>query len=436
MTRTQGIRIVVAALLSCLAATSRAQPPDARFTVAVIPDTQNYIDFHNQRAEGFPFDAREIFFGQMGYVERHLRVNGGAIAFVSAVGDVWQHSPDDKPDPQSAARGLRAVASPILEQAASPALKDQVLNVELPAAVAGYRMIAGKTPLSLVPGNHDYDSVWTDARFPPDPAAQIGAGRPSGLGVILVGGLDLWRRSFGSESQFFKGQRWYVSSFRQGADSAVVFAAGGRRFLHLGFEMQPDDATLAWAQGVIARFKGLPTIVTLHQYLKPDATRGADPMLQLSVAEPWRNDPQALWTKFISANDQIFLVLNGHEEGAARRVDLNRYGHKVYQLLSDYQERRQSFRDVAPGDPRTGHFPGVGDGWMRLMDFDLTPGREQVHVRTYSTHYHAEARDLPQYARWYKSLEHPEMTDDQFLDQDDFTIALDDFAKRFALAPR
>ncbi len=82
MTRTQGIRIVVAALLSCLAVAARAQSPDAHFTVAVIPDTQNYLDFHNQRAEGFPFDAREIFIDQMAYVERHLRANGGAIAFV------------------------------------------------------------------------------------------------------------------------------------------------------------------------------------------------------------------------------------------------------------------------------------------------------------------------------------------------------------------
>lgn len=426
-----------AALAAGLVAPAHAQPraPAPAFTVAVIPDTQNYIDFHNQRAGGFPFDAKEIFFGQMAYVARNLQANGGAIAFVSAVGDVWQHSPSDVPDPASAAAGLRSVPSPVLEAAASPKLKDQIERVELPAAIAGYRLIAGKVPFALVPGNHDYDAVWTDARYPPDPAAKIGAGRPSGLGILLLGGLDLWRQSFGSETSFFKGKPWYVSSFRHGADSAVLFDGGGRRFLHIGFEMQPDDAALAWAQGVIARFKGLPTIVTTHQYLKPDGTRGPDPMLQLSVAAPWHNDPERLWTKFIAANDQIFLVLNGHEEGAARRIDRNRFGHKVYQLLSDYQGRRQAFRDVAPGDARADHFPGIGDGWLRLMDFDLTPGREKVHVRTFSTYYQAEARDLPHYAEWYKAAEHPEMTEAQFLDQDDFTLDLDDFASRFPADP-
>ncbi len=432
-------RIILAAIaLGGLAGTapSRAKAPSepATFTIAVIPDTQNYVDFHNQRAAGFPFDAKDMFLGQMAYVARNLRSAGGTIAFVTAVGDVWQHSPGDVPDPASAARGLRSVPSPILAKAASPRYREPIADIELPAAIAGYRMIAGKVPFALVPGNHDYDAVWTDARFPPDPSAQIGPGRPSGLGILMLGGLDLWRQSFGNRTPFFRNQPWYVASFHDGADSAVVFTAAGRHFLHIGLEMQPDDTVLDWARGVIARFHGMPTIVTTHQYLKPDGTRGPDPMLQLSVAAPWHNDPEKLWTRFIARNDQIFLVLNGHEEGAARRIDVNRYGHKVYQLLSDYQERRQSFRDVAPGDPRDARFPGVGDGWMRLMDFDLTPGRETVHVRTYSTHYNAEAHDLPHYASWYKSVEHPGMSDEQFLDQDDFTLALDDFTARFPIS--
>ena len=66
------------------------------------------------------------------------------------------------------------------------------------------------------------------------------------------------------------------------------------------------------------------------------------------------------------------------------------------------------------------------------MDFDLTPGQEQIQVRTCSTYDHAEARDPPQYVLWYKGFENPDMTDGQFLDQNGFTISLDDFAKRFA----
>lgn len=439
MIRLRTAAMLVAASLATIlspAAGRAAGAGDARFTVAVIPDTQNYLDFRAQRAEGFPFDAKEIFFDQMAWVSRHLRTNGGTIDFVTSVGDVWQHSPGDVPDPEHAALGLKSVPSPVLEQAASPRFRDKILSVELPAAIAGYEMIAGKIPFALVPGNHDYDAVWTDSRYPPESAAKIGSGRPSGLGILHLGGFALWRQSFGSETPFFRNRPWYVSSFRHGADSAVIFVGAGRRFLHLGLEMQPDDAALDWARGVLARYPGVPTIVTIHQYLRPDGTRGADPMIRLSVAQPSHNDPEALWTKFIAANDQIFLVLNGHEEGAARRTDLNRAGHEVHQLLSDYQGRRQSFRDAVPGDPRTDRFPGIGDGWLRLLDFDLTPGAEAIHVRTYSTHYKAEARDLPGYARWYKATEHPDMTDAEFLDQDDFTIALQDFGTRFPVKRR
>jgi hypothetical protein len=431
-----GTRIAAIGMALLLAATAVAAPPAASptFTIAVIPDTQNYVDYRAQRAEGFPFDAREMFLDQMAYVARHLRANGGTIDFVTALGDVWQHLPSDVPDPEHAALGLKSVPSLVLAQAASPRFRDKIRSVEIPTALEGYRMIAGKVPFALVPGNHDYDALWTDARYPPDPAAKIGAGRPSGLGILHLGGLDLWRGAFGDATPFFRNKPWYVSSFRHGADSAVVFTAGGRRFLHFGFEMQPDDAALDWARKVLARYPGVPTIVTIHQYLKPDGTRGADAMIRLSLVQPAHNDPEALWTKFIAANDQIFLVLNGHEEGAARRVDLNAAGHEVHQLLSDYQGRRQTFRDVAPGDTRT--FPGIGDGWLRLMDFDLTPGQEHVHVRTYSTVYKAEARDLPDYAHWYKPGEHPDMTDREFLDQDDFTIALKDFDRRFPRTER
>lgn len=31
------------------------------FTVAMIPDTQNYVDYRHQKWSGFPFDATEQF---------------------------------------------------------------------------------------------------------------------------------------------------------------------------------------------------------------------------------------------------------------------------------------------------------------------------------------------------------------------------------------
>src|SRR3546814_14189838 len=64
------------------------QDPDA-FTIAVIPDTQNYIDFSHQREAGFPIDAKEIFFDQMAYIARNARTAGGDSVLATAVGPLW-----------------------------------------------------------------------------------------------------------------------------------------------------------------------------------------------------------------------------------------------------------------------------------------------------------------------------------------------------------
>jgi hypothetical protein len=57
-------------------------------------------------------------------------------------------------------------------------------------------------------------------------------------------------------------------------------------------------------------------------------------------------------------------------------------------------------------------------------------------VRTYSTYFKAYSSELPNYAAWYKPQEHPELSDADFLAEDEFTIELDDFVKRFGAAGR
>jgi hypothetical protein len=58
--------IVLAAWLALAACAATAA--DRQFTLAVIPDTQNYLDFSDQRASGLSFDAAEIFYEQMAYI--------------------------------------------------------------------------------------------------------------------------------------------------------------------------------------------------------------------------------------------------------------------------------------------------------------------------------------------------------------------------------
>lgn len=394
---------------------------DLRFTIAAIPDTQNYVDYTHQTAEGFKFDADKMFLTQMRYVADNLKANGGDIVFVTALGDVWQHQ--SKPiDPAHAARGFRRAANPILDSLFAPTTK--VTTVEIPTAREGYAMIAGKVPFSVVPGNHDYDAMWTDANHPPAAVFKD----ESSLGMLHAGGLDNFRSLFGADQPFFKDKPWYVASHDGGADSAQIFTAGGYKFLHIGLQFDAPNASLEWAAGIIAQYPGLPTIISTHDYLNTEGQRVPNPMIDNAAVDRQDNNPQAVWDKFVSQHDQIFLVLCGHEHGQARRVDMNKFGHPVWQILSDYQDRHQTALDAGIPEQRG---LGIGDGWLRLMAFDMSPETPTIRVRTYSTHYKKQSSDTADYAKWYKAGEQPQLSDADFHGTDDFSVDLTNFKQRF-----
>ena len=56
---------------------------EGSFSIAVVPDTQNMVDYKHQRAEGFPIDASELFLGQMRWIASQAQGRGGDVAFVA-----------------------------------------------------------------------------------------------------------------------------------------------------------------------------------------------------------------------------------------------------------------------------------------------------------------------------------------------------------------
>lgn len=416
-------RVTVACMLVIATVGAPALAEDTSFTIAVIPDTQNYMDYTHQKAENFVFDANEMFFEQMRYVAANLESQGGDIAFVTSLGDNWQHQ-TLKIDRGHADRGFKIAPNPTLDTHFAPS--DKVRTVEMPAARKGWELLRGKVPFSVVPGNHDYDAMWTDSRFPP--AAKPDPKDPSTFGMLHPGGLDNFRSVFGSQTPFFKGQPWYIASHDGGADSAQIFTAGGYRFLHIGLQFSAPDASLEWAASVVKANPGLPTIVTTHDYMDTNGQRLANPLINANKVDPNDNSPEMLWQKFISQHDQIFLVLCGHEHGQAFRTDANRFGNPVYQVLSDYQSRGQTAKDAGVQS----EWPAeIGDGWLRTMTFDMATPTPTIKIRTYSTHYKKLSTETPDYAKWYRGKEQPRMTDAQFQAADDFKITLTDFRNRF-----
>ncbi|MCZ6830452.1 MAG: hypothetical protein O7F73_12865 [Gammaproteobacteria bacterium] len=122
------------------------------------------------------------------------------------------------------------------------------------------------------------------------------------------------------------------------------------------------------------------------------------------------------------------MSLHGH----SWRVDDNSSGHKVYQILADYQHRGQAGIDAGqPLDPYRKIAPGIGDGWYRLMQFDLGTDTPRVQVKTYSSHYQSLSGELASYSDWYKHQTHAGKTDAEFLASEDFEFELVDFRERF-----
>ena len=398
-----------------------------RFTLAVIPDTQNYVDFRHQRAEGFVIDGVDLFVEQMRWVADNAVGNGGDIAFVAAVGDVWQHQTVDM-DPEHRARGMKIEPDPILARRA--VRREQVFEVEIPGAVAGYRLISeAGLPFGVAPGNHDYDAAWSVAGYPPNRNKSWSemSMTVEDLGILHVGGLDNFRSVFGDQSDFYRDRPWYVASFRGGANSAQRFSAAGYDFLHIAIEMQAGDEVLGWVESVLRRYPGMPTILTTHDYLNTSGERLANPLIDLARVEPkYHNSAEQVWEKLISRNDQIFLVLCGHHHGQSMRRDFNNDGNPVYQVLADYQGRGQAGLDAGAKKRR-----GLGDGWLRLMTFDFSGETASIAVKTYSTHYSRYSAQVSEYADWYRQYEQPDMNDAEFHAADEFTIELTGFRERF-----
>jgi hypothetical protein len=429
-------RIILAAFCVLPLGGTQAQPvaasADSSFALVVLPDTQNATDYTHQKTEGFALDSADIFMEQMRDIARRGTANGGNVAFVAAVGDVWQHL-SSAMDPEHEARGVRSIENPILglEEDIQP---EPTRNFEIPTAIAGYRLLSeAGIPFGVAPGNHDYDAIWSVAGYvPSDKAPGTRSRTVADLGLAHVGGLASFRSAFGSDTDFFRDKDWYVGGYQGGGSSAQIFSAGGYRFLHFAFEMQAGDDVLAWAQGIIDQNPGLPTLISTHDYLNRAGERMPDAITDLALGDPaGNNHAQEIWEDFISANDQILMVFSGHQLGQATRIDDNQFGHKVYQMLSDYQGRGQAGVDAGQPLLGNGQPTGIGDGWYRELTFHLDREMPTVDVRTWSSHYKVYSSELESYAQWYKGIEQPEMSDAEFLAADEFTLTLDDFHARF-----
>jgi hypothetical protein len=211
----------------------------------------------------------------------------------------------------------------------------------------------GHVPYALASGNHDYT--------------------PHGNSATGKSGIN----KFFPPSTF---QKWptFGGVMKQGdiTNSYHLFSAGKTDWIVIVLQWAPSDAAVKWANEVLAKYPKRKAILVTHAYLYNDGTRydfAKKGKLQANNphAYPTKgcNDGEELWQKLVRKNN-FALTLNGHEceLGQGLLVSKNDRGHRVYQMVVDYQDRKLG-----------------GEGYLRILEF--LPDGKTVRAKSYSPLY-------------------------------------------------
>ena len=334
--------------LGCVASLGHAfAAPSSSFAVAVLPDTQFYSRYATA-AEGSQFMRRygsEPYTAQTQWLAANAR--SLAIPFVIHLGDVVDQQ--DKNDQWVVADN----AMKVLETA--------------------------RVPYSILAGNHDVTN---------------GCGYNGSQSDCTDAQRDLAREPY---LKWFPTTRATQNATFGGRDASGfneyhVFEAQGQKFLVLSMSWRPSDAAFAWARNVIRSNPTLPVILSTHDGLAiaSDGTTA----LQTPYSE-------LLWERLIRDNDQVFLVINGHNHGSARTTRKNAYGRDVQEFVVDYQMAYQG-----------------GNAYMRVYEFDLSANK--IRALSFSPWVPAKPRET------LNQFDTAVLTDPS----NEFTIDFD-FAQRF-----
>ena len=182
--------------------------------------------------------------------------------------------------------------------------------------------------------------------------------------------------------EFFGPQRyadfpWYRGASDSGMSSYQIIEGGGVEFLMLQIECDGPRRELEWAQSVLDRHRDKPVMMTTHRYMQDaeDYTAGVPLVDSGRYPDVWYTfegvysdgglRSNEIWDWFVRRNPQIFMVNCGHFHEEFRQQSTNAYGNTVHEVLADYQDD-----------------PNGGNGWLRIMEFDVAG--DQIKVDSYS----------------------------------------------------
>ncbi|HEY3311515.1 MAG TPA: LamG-like jellyroll fold domain-containing protein [Anaerolineales bacterium] len=185
------------------------------------------------------------------------------------------------------------------------------------------------------------------------------AGVPYGLTAGNHDGAPSATATFNSYfgTQRFTGKSWYGGHYGSDNDNHYeLFTASGLKFIVIFIEYDDgmtaiDHPVLQWANGLLQTNGDRQAIIVTHN------------LLNGGTSTTFSTQGQTIYNA-LKANPNLFMILGGHLDVAARRTDVFN-GNTVYSLRSDYQslDSQQS-------------------GYLRIMRF--SPADDMIYVRTYS----------------------------------------------------
>lgn len=312
----------------------RVAGPNA-YTVAVLPDTQDYTD--TSVTNGAP----ETFYRMTEWLVANKETLN--IQFVGHVGDVTQNN----------------------------------LAHEWAVAEKAMRTLDGKLPYSLLPGNHDqanggtaanHSSVFLDRLFSPEKQAQTNPGT-------------------------FKGV--YDQETTSSRNNYHTFTAPeGTKWLILSMEFGPRDDVIRWASEVIEQNLDHRVMILSHS-LTNFASRhdpaglsfydeGSARDYGMRSDPQGANDGEAVYRMLSAKYPNISFTFSGHifGDGAETNISYSQHGNPVHEMLVNYQNGI-SREITGNGNEALGN--RGGNGAIRLVTID--PDNDTIYTSTYFTEF-------------------------------------------------
>ena len=200
-------------------------------------------------------------------------------------------------------------------------------DTEWDRAENSLRMMDGRVPYVLVPGNHDYG----ERGMAGDRTTQLGARFP----------VSEWetKPTFGGSHQADRPDSTYH-----------VFETPDGPWLVLALEFAPTQSVVTWAVDVLERHAELPAILITHAYLYFDDTRYDDDRFPEQMWSPGSYglalgeevfDGQELYEALVEPHGNVRFVFCGHvlEDGLARISTRRDDGTYIHEILANYQNQ-------------------------------------------------------------------------------------------------